>query len=191
MDIFNYHPVTKEYLGAGKADPNPMEEGGWIFPAFSTTTAPPVPPLGHTLAWAGSGWLTVEDHRGEKWWPTNNEFNDGPFVIVDFIGDPAEHAVTVDDVEYHLTNVEPPARPTPPLPPVVVSPAQIRIALTRMGLRAAVEAYVAASPDQDVKDMWQFATQFERDNLMIVGAAEALGKTPQEIDALFELAKSI
>lgn len=182
MEIFNFHPTTKEFLGAGKADPNPMEEGEWLFPAFSTTTAPPVPPLGHALVWAGSKWFAVPDHRNEIWWKADAEFNTEPGVLIDFLGDPRER---------ELTNIEPPAPPEPAPEPVVVSPAQIRIALTRIGLRADVEAYVAASPDQDVKDMWQFATQFERDNLMIIGAAEALGKSPAEIDALFELAKSI
>lgn len=182
MDIFNFHPVTKEYLGSSKADPNPMEEGAWLSPAFSTTTAPPNRPAGKAFVWTGNSWFAVADHRGEVWWKADSEFNTEPGVLIDFLGDPRER---------DLTNVEPTAPPEPAPAPIVVSPAQIRIALTRIGLRADVEAYVAASPDQDVKDMWQFATQFERDNLMIIGAAEALGKSSAEIDALFELAKSI
>jgi hypothetical protein len=50
------------------------------------------------------------------------------------------------------------------IPPVIiqpVSPRQIRQALTAVGLRASVEATVAAR-EQDVKDWWEFSTAFDR-----------------------------
>jgi hypothetical protein len=99
---------------------------------------------------------------------------------VDFLGDPATRS---------LTKAEPPAPPVV-APPIVVSALQIRLALSQRGLRAAVEAYVSTA-DQDTKDSWQFATSFERDNSMIATAATALGKTPADVDALFELAKTL
>lgn len=71
--------------------------------------------------------------------------------------------------------------------PLVVTPRQIRLALTEMGLRQAVEDYVAAQ-DQTVKDSWEFSTQFERNHPLIIAAAQALDKTEAEVDALFALA---
>lgn len=75
-------------------------------------------------------------------------------------------------------------------PPAVVSPRQIRQALTRANLRVMVEAAIAAG-DQDVKDWWEFATQFERIHPMVVTMGEALGQTDAQMDALWTLAGSL
>jgi hypothetical protein len=182
MRIWHYDKNSGELAGEGAADPHPIEEGEWLLPAFSTAIAPPDAQAGHAIVWTGSAWSLLVDHRGETWWKADAEFNTEP-VTVDFIGDPTER-------ETPLTNVEPPAPPAPPPPPIVVTPRQIRLALNQLGLRAAVESYVAAA-DQDTKDTWEFATEFERENSMVAIAAEAMGKSPEEVDALFALAKSL
>jgi hypothetical protein len=180
MQIWRYHPTTGELLGSTAADPNPVEEGQWIMPAHSTPIAPPTPQPGFAETFIGSSWSTVADHRGETWWPTAQQYNDKPGVVVDVLGDPGAHG---------LTKTEPPAAPVV-VPPIVVSALQIRLALSQQGLRAEVEAYVATA-DQATKDSWQFATSFERDSSMIAAAAAALGKAPADVDALFALAKTL
>jgi hypothetical protein len=69
-----------------------------------------------------------------------------------------------------------------PIPPC--SPRQIRQALTAVGLRASVEAAVAAG-DQDLKDWWEFSTTIERNHPQVVAMGAALGQTPEALDALF------
>lgn len=71
-----------------------------------------------------------------------------------------------------------------------VSPRQIRQALTRAGLRAQVEAAVAAG-DQDLKDWWEFATSVERQNEHVIAMGTALGQTTEQLDQLFQLAASL
>ena len=78
---------------------------------------------------------------------------------------------------------------SPPVPDSV-SPRQIRQALTRLGLRNAVEAAVAAG-DQDTKDWYEFATQFERKNPHVLAMGVALGVTSDQLDALWVLAGSL
>jgi hypothetical protein len=68
-----------------------------------------------------------------------------------------------------------------------VTPRQIRLALNQLGLRSAVEAYVAQA-DQSTMDSWEYSTQFERDHPLLLAAAEALQQPPEAIDALFTLA---
>lgn len=103
--------------------------------------------------------------------------------------------VSSDGLESCLASVLPegtviePANPIPPQP-IIVSPRQIRQALTASGLRASVEAAVAAG-DQDVKDWWEFATTFESNHPMVVGMATGLGVTEQQLTNLFNLAKSL
>lgn len=72
----------------------------------------------------------------------------------------------------------------------IVSPRQIRQALTASGLRAQVEAAVAAG-DQDLKDWWEFATQLEQNHPMVNAMAIGIGVTGEQLDALFELAASL
>jgi len=75
-------------------------------------------------------------------------------------------------------------------PPASVSPRQIRQALTRAGLRASVEAAVAAG-DQDTKDWYEFATAFERSNPVVAALGAALNVTDAQLDDLWALAGSL
>lgn len=76
---------------------------------------------------------------------------------------------------------------TKPLAPV--SPRQIRLALTHIGLRQQVEDYVNAQ-DITVQDSWHYSTEFERNHPLMLACKDALGKTDEELDALFVLAAS-
>lgn len=82
--------------------------------------------------------------------------------------------------------------PADPIPPqqIIVSPRQIRQALTQIGLRADVELAVA-NGNQDLKDWWEFATTFESNHPMVVAMATGLGVTEQQLTDLFNLAKSL
>jgi hypothetical protein len=169
MEIWNYHPVTLELLGSSMADPDPMSPGEWLIPAHATPS-PPGPPLeaGHVYGFNGASWEVVRDCRGQIWWRADAE----P-VLIDFIGDP---------VDLELTDVAPPA---PPAPPITISARQIRLGMTRLNLRVRFESYVATA-DQDMRDTWQYGTEFRRDDQII---AEGLGHL--DADALFELAKTL
>ena len=71
--------------------------------------------------------------------------------------------------------------------PQSVSPRQIRIALSQLGVREKVESTVAKS-SQDIKDSWEFATIINIDDPMVIAFAELL-----EIDLkqLFVLASTL
>ena len=73
---------------------------------------------------------------------------------------------------------------------VPISPRQIRQALSRAGLRASVEAAVAAG-DQDLKDWYEFSTAFERTNAQVTAMGTALGVTEQQLDDLWALGASL
>jgi len=78
----------------------------------------------------------------------------------------------------------------PPAPIPSISPRQIRQALTRVGLREAVEAAVAAG-DQDLKDWWFHSNPFERLNPEVVGMGALLGQTDEQLDALWVLGTTL
>ena len=82
----------------------------------------------------------------------------------------------------------PSAAPPPTIAPI--SPRQIRQALTRAGLRNAVEAAVTAG-DQDLKDWYEFSTAFERNNAQVIAMGEALSVSPASLDDLWALGASL
>ena len=84
----------------------------------------------------------------------------------------------------------PPSGIDSPCIPVSVSPRQIRMALTRTGLRQLVETAVAAG-DQDLRDWWEFSTTFERGNAQVEVMASALGVSPEQVDQLWALAATL
>ena len=70
--------------------------------------------------------------------------------------------------------------------PASVSPRQIRQALTRSGLRASVEAAVAAG-DQDTKDWYEFATEFDINNPIVGALGMTLGVTRRQMEDLWTM----
>lgn len=62
---------------------------------------------------------------------------------------------------------------------------QVRKVLTQFGLRANVEAAILQA-DQATKDAWQYANEFYRNNPILLGMAQALSITDEQLDAMFE-----
>jgi hypothetical protein len=106
-----------------------------------------------------------------------------------FVGDPAfqidpnGQKVTVDGT---ITGFERVATPSPSQ----VTPQQFRRALTRVGLRAAVEAAVATA-SQDMKDEWNFSTAILRNQPDLNAMATALGVSQSQLDDVFILAATL
>lgn len=63
---------------------------------------------------------------------------------------------------------------------------QVRKILTQFNLRSSVEAGVAAA-DQNTKDAWAYAKEFQRDDPVLTGMATALGMTNTQIDSMFDI----
>ncbi len=74
--------------------------------------------------------------------------------------------------------------------PAVVTPRQIRLALSAAGLRNTVEQAVAAG-SQDLEDWWEYSLDIERNNPLIKAMAAQLGITEQQLDALFVTAAGL
>jgi hypothetical protein len=84
-------------------------------------------------------------------------------------------------------NTPVPAAPDLMLVPSFVTPLQFRKALNQLNLRNQIEEYVQTL-DQESKDAWEYAIAIERNSPIVVGAANSLNKTSEEVDNLFRLA---
>ena len=74
--------------------------------------------------------------------------------------------------------------------PQVISPRQIRMALTDMNLRTQVESAVAAG-DQHLKDWYEFSTAFERNHPQVLAMAAVLNVSDADLDALWKLGATL
>ena len=129
---------------------------------------------------------------------TTSSGNFGPFASIEVLSD--RYRCDNTDLPFtvvghgEIVEADTITWPAPPEPPVVVpqsvSPRQIRQALTRAGLRASVEAAVAAG-DQDTKDWYEFATAFERSNPVVAALGAALNVSDAQLDDLWTLADSL
>ena len=66
MNIYNYHPVTKELLSIEEADQSPLEPDIYLFPANSTTVVPPDISGGYKTACFDietNQWVVIDDYR--------------------------------------------------------------------------------------------------------------------------------
>lgn len=77
------------------------------------------------------------------------------------------------------------------LPPISVTPWQIRKAINQLALRESVEKAVAESDDYNLKDAWHYAQTFVEDDPLVIKLCATIGKTDAERHALFALAETL
>jgi hypothetical protein len=78
-----------------------------------------------------------------------------------------------------------------PAPILSCNAAQIRMALTRLNLRASVENAVTASVDQNLKDLWQYSPHFSENDPRIMAMASSVGVDADGLHSLFQLAVTL
>jgi hypothetical protein len=90
--------------------------------------------------------------------------------------------VEITQAEYATLSAPAPVAPTF----VDLTPRQIRMALTRVGLRASIEGAIAAGT-QDMKDWWAYSQVFQRTHPLVLQMGTSLGQTSAQLDALWTL----
>lgn len=57
MKIYNYDKFTGFYINESLADPNPLEPGNWLVPAYATTIKPPPFQEGKNIRFDNNNWV--------------------------------------------------------------------------------------------------------------------------------------
>lgn len=68
MKIYHYHPITKDLIGTGLADKDPMVEDNWLIPAHATEIDPPEFSTGEIPVFIDGQWSISVDNRGVEYW---------------------------------------------------------------------------------------------------------------------------
>lgn len=121
-----------------------------------------------SYGWPGAQFSTEAD--AITWWPDTNEWQQPT---------PEEIEAKRADAEVWWRRKR-----------MNVTPLQFRLALDAAGLLDDCEAVVAAAP-RAVQLSWEYAVTIERTNPFIDQFAAAIGKTAEEVDAIFETAAQI
>lgn len=80
--IYNYDPITFEYISSETAGKNPLNPEEPIIPACATTIEPPKYIEKYAIIWIGNKWEYKEDHRNELWYNAKTK----EMEIITFIG---------------------------------------------------------------------------------------------------------
>ena len=114
--IYCYDRETGLLVCTSQADPNPMQEGDWLLPAFATLKAPPEAPQGQVAVFSEDNtWALLPDHRG-TWYKADGQ------------------AVQIDDVQADVQGM---VRTAPPSPDHVLSKGDWQISEQRVAARFA------------------------------------------------------
>jgi hypothetical protein len=215
MNIFNYRLVTGEFVGSSAADPDPMLDGEFLIPAFSTTVEPPDQQAGWARVWSGSAWEQVLDHRGETWWGP-----DGNPVVIEELGNPVDSGlwssaplptpdfdpraqtpsgefslavdaqtkrVTATPIIRDLTAEEIAALPPIPVPDAITM-RQARLVLLSKGLLANVDTTIdgLTEPQRSVARIeWEYALELKRAHPLVAAMQASMDLTDAQVDAMF------
>ena len=98
--VFNFHPVTKEFVGTVDADESPLEPGNYLIPAFATIKVAPTTAEREVAVFdtAADDWVVFPDYRSVLLYSTV----DGSDVIVTDIGElPADSTELPRPSPYH------------------------------------------------------------------------------------------
>ena len=66
MRIYNYDPITHEFLSEGAADESPLEPGVFLIPGHATVKPVPTLKPGAAAIFDGGKWRVVTDYRGQS-----------------------------------------------------------------------------------------------------------------------------
>lgn len=68
MLIYNYHPITGEFISFVEADESPLEPGVYLIPANSTEKIPPDQVEKQVIIFENGEWVKKPDYRGKRYY---------------------------------------------------------------------------------------------------------------------------
>jgi len=81
--IYNYHPVTGEFLSESNARRDPRDAENYLIPAYAAEETPPLAVSGKARIYEKGKWAYVADNRGKTIWKTDGA---GESAIVTELG---------------------------------------------------------------------------------------------------------
>lgn len=161
MKVFNYHPVTGEYLGEIYAYESPLEPTKFLIPDHATPMFPKAAREGYAQLWKEGEWVEVVDKRGTVYW-----LEDGTEQTMEEFGKLPDGAL--------LSKPKPPAPPPPP--PLTPEGLAAKMRLIRAGKMNSIQWRVARY--QRERDMGRPTTDTPEQYLAVLNYMQNLADVP-------------
>jgi hypothetical protein len=102
MNIYHFHPITKEFLGEGLADQDPMSPDNWLIPANATSSEPPPVSANEVAIYQNDGnWQVQQDYRNTLYYKP-----DGSTTTITEIGDFPEPDWSLEPIPKSLIDIK-------------------------------------------------------------------------------------
>lgn len=122
------------------------------------------------------------------------EINHPVYGWIPFTADPSDTGATFDVAALYDSLAADPNTleyvAPPPVVPQSVTPRQVRLVLLAQGLLTSVEAMIAQQ-DEATRIAWQYASEFRRDDPLLLSLAASLNLTEQQLDDFFIAANTL
>lgn len=122
------------------------------------------------------------------------EINHPTYGWIPFTADLSDTGALFDVAELHAALAADPNTleyvAPPPVVPQSVTPRQVRLVLLAQGLLTSVEAMIAQQ-DEATRIAWQYASEFRRDDPLLLSLAASLNLTEQQLDDFFIAANTL
>lgn len=116
------------------------------------------------------------------------EINHPVYGWIPFTADPSDTGALFDVASLYAALAADPNTleyvAPPPVVPQSITPRQVRLVLLAQGLLASVEDMIAQQ-DEATRIEWQYASEFRRDDPLLLSLATTLGLTNQQLDDFF------
>lgn len=207
MLIYNYNPITKEYIGSSETSLDPEEtkkqhKDVYLIPANATTVKPPKAKT-HEVIIYENGWQRIADYRGE--YIVNSDMQ--PYIY-DKTGDlpdryvyiTHEQAKTIqqDDLYYVIEGNElvinpdyeeqKQARESERVSHLTCTKRVFVLMLEELGIDYFEQVQPKIEANRQAKLEWELCVELERVNPLLDLIGAELGITPEQIDKLFKYA---
>ena len=122
------------------------------------------------------------------------EINHPVYGWIPFTADPSDLSAAFDVAELHAALAADPNTleyvAPPPVVPQSVTPRQVRLLLLSHGLLSQVNTLMAQQPEA-AQIAWEYASEFRRDDPLLLSLAASLSLTEQQLDEFFIAAAAI
>lgn len=206
MKIYNYDPITFEYLGSQNADLDPQEtkdqgKDVYLIPANSTTKKPPAHKEDKARIWQETEWQYVADYRA--YYKVNSSLNveditelgelpEGYLLVTKELGDlikenPDDYIIDNDEVRAK-TAAEKEAEEEERISHLKCTKRVFVLMLEQLGFDYFEQIEPLIDANRQAKLEWELCVELERSNPLLDAIGQEMGVTHEQLNRLFQYA---
>lgn len=207
MKIYNYSPITFEYLGSQNADLDPEEskrqgKNVYLIPANATTIKPPANKVDYARLFINNAWEYEHDYRANCYMVDSilNVFDitkigdipEGYILVTKELGDliksNPDNYIIDGDIVREKTEEEKQAEEEDRISHLKCTKRVFVLMLEQLGLDYFEQIEPLINANRQAKLEWELCVELERSNPLLDVVGSELGITHEQLNKLFQYA---